>query len=82
MSTAATIAPPSPSSDRRAKANRRNARRSTGLRTPQGKARSALNAVKTGCFARTPLLNGLARIFGFDGDDEEQQDGEARSDDD
>lgn len=33
-------------------------------------------------FARTPLLNGLARIFGFEGDSEEQDGGEARSDDD
>jgi hypothetical protein len=33
-------------------------------------------------FARAPLLNGLARIFGLDGEDEEQESGEARSDDD
>src|SRR3954466_10620235 len=64
MSTAATIAPPSespspsPDSDRRTVANRRNARKSTGPRSPEGKSRSALNAVKTGCFARTPLLPG------------------------
>ena len=33
-------------------------------------------------FARTPLLNGLARIFGYEGDDEEQDGGESRSNDD
>ena len=32
-------------------------------------------------FARTPLLNGLARIFGADTDDAEQDGGDARSDD-
>jgi len=33
-------------------------------------------------FARTPLLNGLSRIFGFDEEDTEQDGGETRSDDD
>ena len=33
-------------------------------------------------FARAPLLNGLARIFGYEGDDEEQDGGESRSNDD
>jgi hypothetical protein len=33
-------------------------------------------------FARAPLLNGLARIFGLDGEDEEQEAEDARSDDD
>lgn len=33
-------------------------------------------------FARAPLLNGLARIFGVEGDDEEQESGDARSKDD
>jgi hypothetical protein len=33
-------------------------------------------------FARAPLLNGLARIFGLDGEDEEQDGEQARSDDD
>jgi hypothetical protein len=33
-------------------------------------------------FARAPLLNGLARIFGLDGESEEQESSEARSDDD
>jgi hypothetical protein len=58
MSIAATEPARSPCSGRRAAANRRNARRSTGPRTQEGKARSSLNAVKTGCFARTPLLPG------------------------
>jgi hypothetical protein len=33
-------------------------------------------------FARTPLLNGLARIFGVETDDTEQDSDGARSDDD
>jgi hypothetical protein len=33
-------------------------------------------------FARAPLLNGLAQIFGFDEGDEEQQDPDLRSHDD
>ncbi|HEY7807248.1 MAG TPA: hypothetical protein VIC34_08620 [Croceibacterium sp.] len=45
-----------------------------------GRIAAALAAVVL-WFARTPLLNGLARIFGFD-DDEEQDDGDSRSDDD
>lgn len=32
--------------------------------------------------ARAPLLNGLSRLFGLEGDDEEQDGDEARSDDD
>jgi hypothetical protein len=31
-------------------------------------------------FARAPLLNGLARIFGLDDEDEEQEGDDARSD--
>src|SRR6476620_6856475 len=59
MSAVATIQPPpSARSDRRAAANRLNAIKSTGPRTPEGKARAALNALKTGCFARTPMLPG------------------------
>jgi hypothetical protein len=30
-------------------------------------------------FTRTPLLNGLSRLFGLDEDDEEQEGDEARS---
>jgi hypothetical protein len=37
-------------------ANRRNAKKSTGPRSPEGKRRSALNAMKHGITARIPLL--------------------------
>src|SRR4051794_40029450 len=37
-------------------ANRANAHLSTGPRTPEGKAKSCLNAVKTGLTGRTVLL--------------------------
>jgi hypothetical protein len=43
-------------SERRLAANRANAQRSTGPRTKTGKAKSALNAVKTGLTGRTVLL--------------------------
>jgi hypothetical protein len=43
-------------SPRRLAANRANARRSTGPTTSAGKAKSALNAVKTGLTGRTVLL--------------------------
>ena len=46
-----------------------------------GRISAALAAVVL-WFARTPLLNGLARIFGFESDDEEQGDGDSRSSDD
>jgi hypothetical protein len=42
----------------RAEINRRNSMRSTGPRTPEGKARSRFNAVKHGCRARLPILPG------------------------
>ena len=41
---------------RQKKANRRNAKRSTGPRTPEGKARSSQNASKHGLFARDTVL--------------------------
>jgi hypothetical protein len=59
MSTATAMRPStSTCSQRRATANRENARRSTGPRTPIGKARAALNALKSGAYARTPILPG------------------------
>jgi hypothetical protein len=44
--------PKTPVSKRQATANRANAQRSTGPRTPQGKARSSLNALRHGILAR------------------------------
>ena len=46
-------------SQRKLLANRRNARKSTGPRTANGKAASAANAVSHGIFARPPVLPGL-----------------------
>jgi hypothetical protein len=45
-------------SSKRAEANRRNAQKSTGPRTAEGKARSRFNAVKHGLRAATPILPG------------------------
>jgi hypothetical protein len=42
----------------RAEINRRNASRSTGPRSPEGRARSRFDAVKHGCRARLPILPG------------------------
>src|SRR5262249_28577692 len=42
----------------RAEINRRNSRKSSGPRTPEGKARSRFNAVKHGCRARSTILPG------------------------
>ena len=51
-------ADPQPKSDRRAAANRANARKSTGPRTAAGRARSRMNALKHGLCARVVLLPG------------------------
>ena len=49
-------------SDRKLQSNRLNAQKSTGPRTTEGKARSSLNAVKTGLFSgRTIVLPGEAQ---------------------
>ena len=39
-------------------ANRRNAAKSTGPRTPEGKSASRLNALKHGIFANSPVIEG------------------------
>src|SRR5262249_37321313 len=43
---------------KRAAANRRNAERSTGPKTPEGKNRSRFNALKLGMAAKLPVLPG------------------------
>jgi hypothetical protein len=43
-----------------------------------GRVAAAVTAIVL-WFARTPLINGLSRIFGFDGEDEEQHGDESRS---
>ena len=45
-------------SDRQARANRENARKSTGPKTPEGKAVARLNAVKHGLLSQEVLLPG------------------------
>jgi hypothetical protein len=50
--------------DRQFKANRENARKSTGPITTEGKARSSGNAVKHGLLAKTIITN--ANAFGWD----------------
>jgi len=44
--------------DRQIAANRANARKSTGPRTPAGKAASSANSLKTGIYAKSTLLPG------------------------
>ena len=45
-------------SDRKLAANRRNAQKSTGPRTPSGKAIASMNAVKHGLCSSKPLITG------------------------
>ena len=45
-------------SDRQAEANRRNARKSTGPKTPEGKAVARLNALRHGLLSQEVLLPG------------------------
>ena len=56
MSPETTVNPPS--SQKRIEANRRNAQRSTGPRTPEGKNRSRFNGVKHGLRATVAVLPG------------------------
>ncbi len=61
--------PKSPVSERKAAANRANAQRSTGPRTPQGKARSSLNALRHGILAKAaynPTIEGKERRTEFE----------------
>ena len=53
--------PASPISERQLAANRENAQRSTGPKTPGGKARSAFNGLNHGLFARDVVLAGEDR---------------------
>jgi hypothetical protein len=45
-------------SDKKAHANRRNALKSTGPKTPEGKAAVRLNALRHGLLSKEPLLPG------------------------
>lgn len=47
---------PKPVSQRKLAANRKNARKSTGPKTPEGKKRSSLNALKHGLLAREVVI--------------------------
>jgi len=46
-------------SPKKTEANRRNAKRSTGPKTPEGKAKTSRNAVKHGALAVVPVLRGM-----------------------
>jgi hypothetical protein len=56
MSPQITVAPAT--SQKRVDANRRNAQRSTGPRTPEGKSRSRFNGLKHGLTAAVPVIPG------------------------
>lgn len=60
---ASTSPPRKPVSLRKLRANRRNAQKSTGPRTPLGKARSAKNATTHGIFCRDLLLEGENKMM-------------------
>ncbi len=64
-----SASPNPPVSERKAAANRANAQRSTGPRTPQGKTRSSLNALRHGILARAafnPTIDGKERRAEFE----------------
>ena len=54
-------ASPKPTSEKQIEANRRNAQRSTGPKTTEGKERAAQNATRSGIYAKTllPIPRGL-----------------------
>src|SRR6516164_4834001 len=56
MSPQITAAPAT--SQKRIDANRRNAQKSTGPRTPEGKSRSRFNGLKHGLTAKVPVIPG------------------------
>jgi hypothetical protein len=59
MSTEETQKPNRTTSSRKIEANRRNAQRSTGPKTPEGKAKSSQNSITHGIFVKQ-FLNGAA----------------------
>jgi hypothetical protein len=71
------------STDAQATANRKNARRSTGPKTPEGKACSSQNARKHGLYARPPVTAGEAaseyREWASEWHDHYQPDGPAET---
>ena len=58
VSPAPSNGSPRPISEKKRAANRANARKSTGPRTPRGKARSRLNGLKHGLTASIGILPG------------------------
>jgi len=69
VSSTSNPTPKTPVSERKVSANRANAQRSTGPRTPQGKARSSLNALRHGILARAAFnlkIEGVEKRAEFD----------------